>query len=152
MKPFLLSIGILVLLSGAVFAGCASEAYSKTCNSCSFDANGKVDRSCSDGYKNGGTACVSTSYPLMAAKYSEGKCPQLESCADELRSCTAQYNSGDDKADCAEGSAAVCYAAADLCTKSAAAKCNDLEVETCGNPVEIFSFIFAGLVFVRIRK
>jgi hypothetical protein len=143
---------ILLILATGSFAGCAAEAYSKTCASCSFDQYGKVDQSCSNGYKNSGTACVSTSYPLMAAKYAEGKCPQLEACADELRSCTAQYNSGDDKSDCAEGSALICYAAADLCTKSAAAKCNDLEVESCGNPVEIFSFIFAGLVFVKIRK
>jgi hypothetical protein len=142
---------LLVLISGS-FAGCASEAYAKTCASCGFDKDGKVDQSCSEGYKNGGTACVSTSYPMMAAKYAEGKCPQVDTCADQLRSCISQYNSGNDKADCAEGSAGVCYATTDACIKSAAAKCNDLEAETCPNPIEIFSFIFAGLVFVKIRK
>lgn len=138
-------------LAGASFAGCATESYQKACASCQFDANGKIDKSCQSGYQSSGTACVSTSYPVMAAKYAEGKCPQVDDCASELRSCTAQYSTGDDKADCAEGSVAVCYSAADVCTNSAAAKCSDIE-NPCKAPAAVLVMLFAGLAFIRIRK
>jgi hypothetical protein len=63
----------------------------------------------------------------MAAKYADGKCPQVDGCASELSSCSAQYATGNDKADCQEGSVAVCYAAADQCMKQAAIKCGEIE-------------------------
>jgi hypothetical protein len=151
MKLILLSVGILVMLSGAVFAGCAAEAYSKTCASCSFDANGKVDQSCKEGYQSSGTSCVSMSYPIMAAKYADGKCPEVDYCAEELRSCTAQYSSGNDLADCQEGSTAICYAAADQCVKSAAVKCGEIE-SPCPGSSAGFILLFAGLAFVKLRN
>lgn len=150
MKFLAVSLGILVMLAGAVFAGCAAEAYSKTCNSCSFDASGKVDSSCKSGYQSSGTSCVSISYPIMAGKYAEGKCPAVDSCAEELRSCTAQYSSGNDSEDCREGSTAVCYAAADECVKHAAVTCGEIE-KPCQGSSAGFILLFAGLAFVKLR-
>ncbi|MFH0884652.1 MAG: hypothetical protein V1861_03000 [Candidatus Micrarchaeota archaeon] len=151
MKFILISVGILVLLSGAAFAGCAAEAYSKTCGSCSFDENGKVDQSCKDGYQSSGTTCVTTKYPIMTVKYAEGKCPAVDSCAEELRSCTAQYSSGNDKEDCQEGSVGICYAAADECVKKAAITCGEIE-SPCPGASEGFILLFAGLAFVKLRN
>jgi hypothetical protein len=142
---------LLVLISGS-FAGCASEAYAKTCASCGFDKDGKVDQSCSKGYQTSGTACVSTSYPIMAGKYATGQCPQVDECAAELSSCNAQMSTGDDKADCAEGSKASCYAAADVCTRSAAVKCGEIENQTCGGSSAAFVLLFAGLGFVHLKN
>ncbi|NYZ60887.1 hypothetical protein H0O01_04295, partial [Candidatus Micrarchaeota archaeon] len=48
----------VLLLVGLSFAGCAAAAYAKTCNSCTFDQYGKVDQSCSSGYKSSGTTCM----------------------------------------------------------------------------------------------
>ncbi len=141
---------ILLFMAPVAFAGCASEAYSKSCASCSFDANGKIDQSCSGGYKASGTACVSTSYPIMAGKYSAGKCPEVDACASELSSCSAQYSSGNDKSDCSEGSVAVCYSAADSCTRSAAAKCGEIE-SPCSTPAAILLLIAGGAMFYSRR-
>lgn len=142
---------VLLVFASGVFAGCASDAYAKACASCSFDGYGKIDQSCSGGYQSGGTACVSASYPIMAAQYAQGKCPQVDSCADELRSCTAQYNSGNDKADCQEGSIGICYAAADQCVKQAAVKCGEIEKQCPGSSAS-FILLFAGLGYVAIKR
>ncbi|NYZ73611.1 hypothetical protein H0O00_00550 [Candidatus Micrarchaeota archaeon] len=93
---------------------------------------------------------MSTSYPIMAGKYAEGKCSAVDECASELQSCMAQYSTGDDKADCQEGSVGVCYAAADECTKQAAVKCGEIE-NPCAAPAA-FILLFAGLFFVRVKK
>jgi len=140
------------LLIGASFAvSCAADAYRKSCSQCSFDANGKMERSCSDGFKQSGIACTSTAYPIMSAKYAAGQCAQVDDCASELQSCVAQYATGDERADCAEGSVAICYAAADECTRSAARACGEVE-QQCGAP----SFILMGMLalagFAYYRK
>ncbi|MCI0504008.1 hypothetical protein L0Y65_04820 [Candidatus Micrarchaeota archaeon] len=151
MRLLVVSVGILALLAGWAFAGCASDAYSKTCASCPFDENGKVDQSCKSGYQSSGTTCVSTSYPIMSAQYAQGKCPAVDGCADELRSCTAQYSSGNDKEDCMEGSASVCYSAADQCVKRAAISCGEIE-KPCPGSAATFILLFAGLAFVKLRS
>lgn len=147
-------IAVLVfglVLAPLAFAGCAADSYRKACTSCSFDAFGNMDPSCWGGYKTSGTACVSASYPIMAAKYADGKCPQVDACASELQSCVSQYASGNDKADCQEGSVGVCYSAADACTKSAAVKCGEIETQ-CPGSTASFILLFAGLIFVRMRN
>lgn len=143
----ILGMFAVLLLAGVSFAGCAYDAYAKACNSCSFDASGKIDQSCSSGYKSGGTACVSASYPIMAAKYAAGECPGVDACASELSSCSSQYASGNDKADCQEGSVGVCYKAADACVQSAAIKCGEVEKE-CGAPVGMILMALAGALFL----
>jgi len=145
--------GVLVLLlfAGAVFADCAADAYTKACSSCSFDANGKIDKSCQQGYQASGTACVSSGHPIMAGKYAAGQCPQVDACAEELSSCAAQYSSGNDKADCQEGSVAVCYSAADQCTGQAAAKCGEVE-NPCKAPAAILLLLLGAVGFVSMKK
>ncbi len=151
MSKMFVFILILAFASLAFSASCAADAYRKACASCPFDENGKTDQSCSGGYQASGTACVSTTYPIMAAKYAEGKCPEVDACASELSSCVAQYSSGNDKADCQEGSLAVCYAAADECTKEAAAKCGQIQ-SPCSGSAATFLLLFAGLAFVKISR
>ena len=148
---FLSLLAGFLLVAGVVSAGCASDAYAKACSSCSFDKDGKIDQSCSKGFQDSGTACVSTTYPIMAAKYAQGKCPDVDTCAQDLQACTAQFGSGDDKADCAEGSVGSCYATADSCVKSAAIKCGEMEKQ-CPGSTATFVLIFGGIAFIRIRK
>lgn len=136
----------VLLLSGLSFAGCASDSYQKACSSCSFDQYGKIDQSCSGGYQASGTTCVSTSYPIMAGKYAAGQCPAVDACASELRSCTSQYGTGNDKADCQEGSLGICYAAADQCVAQAAAGCGESS-PLCGAPSFALLAVLAGALF-----
>lgn len=144
---FLTAAFALLLFSGAAFASsCAASAYSKTCASCSFDANGKVDASCKNGYQSSGVSCVATSHPIASAAYQQGKCPQIDACADELRSCTAQYSSGNDSADCKEGSVSVCYSASDSCVDRAAADCGEKPPE-CKAPAGLILLV-VGSVFL----
>ncbi|NYZ60336.1 hypothetical protein H0O01_01410 [Candidatus Micrarchaeota archaeon] len=148
----MLVLALFGLLIGASFAAnCAADAYRKSCASCSFDANGKMDRSCSDGFRSSGISCTSTSYPIMSGKYAAGQCTQVDECASELSSCVAQYATGDERADCQEGSVAVCYSAADECTKKAAITCGEVQ-SPCGAP----SFILIGMLalagFAYYRK
>ena len=150
-RIFSLIAGLVLLSSLSFAAGCAQSAYQKACASCSFDENGKIDKSCQQGYQSSGTSCVSTSYPIMSAKYAGGECPQVDACADELRTCTVQYSSGNDKADCQEGSVSICYAAADQCVKQAAVKCGEIESPCPGSSVG-FVLLFAGVAFVRMRR
>jgi hypothetical protein len=140
---------VVLLFAGVSFAGCASDAYKKTCSSCTFDQYGKVDSSCSSGYKSSGTACVSTSYPIMAGKYAAGQCPEVDACASELSSCTSQYGTGNDSEDCREGSMAVCYSAADQCVKSAAVKCGEIEGQQCAPSFALLAVLAGALFFSR---
>lgn len=125
-------LGIFFAVS-LVSAGCASEAYAKSCANCQFDASGKMDQSCYQGYQASGTGCLATTYPVANAKYVAGNCPGIDSCIEDLNACKAQYASGDDRADCAEGSVGVCFAAADSCVKSAAMKCGEIESQCPGS-------------------
>jgi hypothetical protein len=143
---------VFMLLGGAVFAGCAQDAFNKACGSCTFDANGKIDKSCQSGYQSSGTTCVSASYPIMAGKYAAGQCPEVDSCASELRSCTAQVSGGNDKADCQEGSVTTCYAAADICVRQAAVKCGEIENQQCTGAPAGLILLLAGVGFVSRKR
>jgi hypothetical protein len=110
-----------------------------------------MDRSCSDGYRSSGITCTSTSYPIMSGKYAAGQCPQVDACASELQSCVAQYSSGDERADCQEGSVGVCYSAADQCTRSAARACGEVE-SPCSAPAFVLMGALALAGFAYYRK
>ncbi|MDD5339713.1 MAG: hypothetical protein PHV13_00505 [Candidatus ainarchaeum sp.] len=142
---------VLALVSLAFSMSCAADAYRKACASCPFDENGKTDKSCSGGYQASGTACISAAYPIMAGKYASGECPAVDACASELSSCVAQYSSGNDRADCQEGSVAICYAAADQCTQQAAVKCGEIE-NPCKAPSFIMLLLLAGAAFYSRKK
>lgn len=140
---------LAIVLAGSAFAGCAAEAYSKSCASCAFD-NGKMDPACAGGYKASGITCTSASYPIMSAKYAKGECAAVDSCASELSSCIAQYSSGNDQADCSEGSLAICYSAADQCTKSAAVKCGEIETQCPGTSAGLI-LLFFGVFAAKLK-
>lgn len=151
MKLMTIVLTTLLLLGLTIAADCSANAYRNACASCSFDANGKIDSQCMGGQKAAGIACTSTSYPIASAKYAKGECSEIDTCASELSSCTAQYSSGNDKADCAEGSVAICYAAADQCVKQAAIKCGEIQ-SPCSAPTGMILLV-AGLVgFAKLKN
>lgn len=138
---------VALVLSQSAFAGCAENSYLRACSSCPFDASGKMDSSCYSAKRSEGTVCVSNIYPIMAAKYAAGECPALDQCIAELQSCTAQYSTGNDRADCQEGSTRICYVAADQCTKKAAIQCGEIERECPGSSGLIMLTAFGALAF-----
>ncbi|NYZ77373.1 hypothetical protein H0O02_03595 [Candidatus Micrarchaeota archaeon] len=148
----ILVFGIL-FFAGAVNAAmdCSAKSYASACANCQFDANGKIDQSCSNSFRASGISCVSTSYPIMSGKYAAGQCPAVDSCADELSSCAAQYGTGNDKADCQEGSLGVCYAASDECVKRAAMGCGEIE-SPCPGSSAAFILLLLGVGFVKLTK
>lgn len=146
--PILL-IGLLVS-AGVLHAGCALDAYNKACGACSFDANGKIDQSCSGGYQASGTACVSSAYPTAAAKYAAGKCPGIDACTSQLTSCKAQMTSGNDSQDCQEGVMAQCFKEADTCVTKAAADCG--EKIPCINAPAAFVLVVGASLFYYNKK
>jgi len=142
----------LLVLSGSAFAmTCAADAYSRSCAGCSFDSNGKIDQKCYQEKKSAGIACVSSSHAIASAAYAAGKCPGIDACASELQSCQAQYSSGNDKADCAEGSVSVCFSASDHCVDRAAAECGEKPPSCTGAPALIM-LVFAGIGFVGFAR
>lgn len=147
-RAFAFVLGI-VLLSGIASAGCASDSYSKACASCSFDADGKMDKECYNGYQASGTACVSASFPIAAAKYAQGQCPQIDQCAAELSQCKAQYATGNDKADCEEGTVSVCFSAADSCVNKAVVACGE---NPCPATSAGLVLLLVGVGFVSLRN
>lgn len=142
----------LLLFSGAAFAGmtCSADAYRNSCAQCTFDANGKIDQKCYQEKKSAGIGCVSTSHAIASAAYAQGKCPGIDTCASQLQACQAQAGTGNDKADCAEGSVSVCFAAADNCVDSAARECGEKPPE-CKGPAGLIMLI-VGLAFAGFAR
>jgi hypothetical protein len=148
----LLGIFSIILLSSAIFAGCSEDAYVNGCNGCKFDnATGKFDRTCTDAKKNEGTACLATSYPVAMANYRNGNCSMVDKCISDLNSCTASVSSGNEKADCAEGSTRTCYAVADACFKNAAAKCSNIQ-NPCPAPAGLAIVAGAAAIWGMFRR
>jgi len=142
----------LLVLSGSAFAmTCAADAYSRSCAGCGFDANGKMNQTCYQEKKAAGIACVGGAHAIASAAYAAGKCPGIDACAAELSACQAQYASGNDKADCAEGSVSVCFSASDHCVDRAAAECGEKPPACTGAPALIM-LAFAGIAFVGFAR
>jgi hypothetical protein len=129
---------------------CAADAYARSCAGCSFGENGKIDQQCYQEKKNAGIACVSASHAIATAAYAQGKCPGIDACAEELRACQAQYGTGNDKADCAEGSASTCFAASDRCVDKAALECGEKPPE-CAAPAGLIMLV-VGMAFVGFAR
>jgi hypothetical protein len=149
MRFILVLVGVL-FVCGAVFAGCAQDAYNKACASCSFDSQGKMDQQCYQGYQASGTACVSTTYPTAAAEYAAGKCPGIDTCASALQACKAQTASGNDSEDCNDGVMAQCFHEADSCVTKAAANCG--EKIPCINAPASFVLVVGASLFYYNKK
>ncbi|MDD5337539.1 MAG: hypothetical protein PHS02_03590 [Candidatus ainarchaeum sp.] len=143
----------LLFLSLSSAAGCSAKSYADACANCPVDASGKMDASCYSGYKSSGITCVSTSYPIASGKYAAGQCPGIDACAQELQTCQNQYSSGNDSADCQEGSVAICYGAADECVKQAAVKCGEVEKQCPGSSAAlIIPFLLMGFAALYKRR
>ena len=118
------SVLLILVFAGIAFAGdCSINAYRASCSQCKFDSAGKIDSDCAKAQQAAGTACLTTSNPLLAKAYAEGKCPQIDACISELNSCKTEYSTKNDSFDCKEGSVSTCYTGADQCVVSAGAKC-----------------------------
>ena len=150
---FILKSALLILVfAGIVFAGdCSINAYKASCSQCKFDSTGKIDQDCYKTQQAAGTACLTTSNPLLAKAYAEGKCPQVDTCISELNSCKAQYSTANDSFDCKEGSVSTCFTGADQCVVSAAAKC--APPPECKAPTGLILLVI-GTVFLSafVRK
>lgn len=138
-----------ILLAGVSFAGCAADAYRKACSSCPFDANGTMNQTCYQGYQASGIACLSTTYPIMSAKYAEGNCSEVDTCSSELQACKAKESSGNDSFDCENVLVEGCMLEADKCMLASANSCGE-NVKLC--PSSSFILLFLGVGIVASSK
>ena len=91
---------------------------------------------------------------MMAIEYSNGKCPQVDACSTDLQQCLAQVGTGNDKADCAEGSSATCYRMSDTCVQKAAGQCPPQNMTgLCPFPAGLIMLVLGGVFLAGyIRK
>lgn len=131
MKPLPIMIVALLFLAGFSHAKatCAFDSFMKACDSCTFDANGKMDQQCWKQYEGEGTTCLGLSYPMMSVKYSMGFCPQMDECVQRLSACKERYKSGSDAADCNNLDMIQCFDIGDNCAQAANAVCADGKTE-----------------------
>jgi hypothetical protein len=137
-KIFAFAVLAFLALGALHAVSCAADSYRDSCSQCSFDAAGKMDKTCYTAEQAKGTACFATSFPIMNMKYAQGNCSAVDDCISQLNSCKAQYSSGNDKNDCSEGSVSVCFAAADSCMQSSARKCGEIEKQCPGSSAAAF--------------
>lgn len=136
----------LLLLAGLSHAEatCALDSFQKACDSCSFDANGKMDQECWKQYESEGTTCLGISYPMMSAKYTFGSCPQMDECVQRLSACKEMHKSGSDLVDCKNPEMLYCFLKGDNCAQAANAVCTEgkteeeagFDNESAGGPIK----------------
>ncbi|MFH1785159.1 MAG: hypothetical protein ABH842_01905 [Candidatus Micrarchaeota archaeon] len=119
---FLIILVGLITLSSA--ATCAQKSYSTSCQKCNFDANGKMDQDCYNGYQTSGKGCLFAAYPLESIAYAGGNCPAIDSCVDRVQTCKAIFSSGSDKIDCMTGDISNCFVQGDKCVALAVKDCS----------------------------
>jgi hypothetical protein len=149
----------MALLLGLVFTGsafavasCAENAYQNACANCPFDnETGKMDQSCYKDYQGRGTACVAANYVVASVMHSEGKCGEIDRCAEKLTECKAQASSGNDKADCGPGQVAKCFASADMCVYNASEACTKQE-PLCPMLTGIIMLVVGGALLAGFAK
>lgn len=124
---FVFGIILIFMISGAANAAatCASGPFQKSCNVCTFDANGKMNEACWKQYESEGQTCLATSYPMMALKYQLSGCEQLDTCVQRLSACKEVWKSGSDAVDCKSVGMINCFKTADICAERANAVCAD---------------------------
>ena len=148
--------GVLILLSSLVWAdtaSCSQDSFRKACNSCNFDASGKMDQQCWKKYEQEGTSCVAKEYPITAGLYSQGDCQEIDKCASQLKACTSAASSGSDKTDCSTRAVKDCYWYADQCVKKAENKCNPLDIPPCSlSMILLFVVMVSITVYSSSRK
>ncbi len=120
----LLSLAFISLASVSFSATCASAAYGASCLKCPFDQGGKMDQQCYESEQNKGIACLFSAYPAESIAYKMGGCPAIDVCTERLQTCKAIYSSGNDAADCYDGSIDKCFRTADTCVQYAVKNCS----------------------------
>lgn len=124
---------LLILIPFSSAATCAEKSYTSSCAKCGFEASGKMDEACFQGYQARGTACLAAAYPAASFAYQMGSCPAIQTCIDRLQECKAIYTNGNDKNDCELGSIDHCFERGDACVAAAAADCNKTPSDELGN-------------------
>jgi hypothetical protein len=125
----LLLIGILAC--GVTYAAtqCSLESYVKACQNCPVDSYGKMNQTCYEKYQEEGKTCIALNHPILASKYKEGKCPQIDTCTSELETCKSGVSTGNDTADCKNFLVEACFKESDQCVAKA--------VEDCGGGLDM---------------
>ena len=124
----LLLIGIL--LCGVTYgSACSLGSYEDACKNCKFDNLGKMNETCYNKYMASGKTCIAVSHPILASKYKEGKCPQMDTCASELEACKRGVETGNDSTDCNNFLVEACFKESDQCVAKA--------VEDCGGGLDL---------------
>jgi len=126
-KKLILSLFIFIGLSFA--ANCSLDAFIKSCNECSFDANGKMDENCRKDVEGEGTSCLAFTYPMMSLKHQLGSCPQIDECVERLKSCKNLATTGSDAKDCSSQSMKNCFVMGDKCVEAADKVCSGGKTE-----------------------
>lgn len=123
-----LAISVFSSLSSAM-ATCGMDAFRGSCQQCTFDANGKMDKACWSTYEEGVKTCLAGAYPVMAGKYYFGGCPQLDTCVQRVQACKAMYTTNSDAKDCNSPAIISCTEMGDICAEAANKVCADGENE-----------------------
>jgi len=129
-KDILLIGMVFLFLSGISFAGCSYDSFKAACDDCTFDAYGKMDQSCWQGYQSSGTTCLGKKYPMMSAKYMMGDCPQVDECAAKLAACKDANNPGSNLLECKNSATLNCFTMGDACVEAANKICAEGKSET----------------------
>jgi hypothetical protein len=156
-SKWLLLSSILLLFPSFVWAdtaSCSADSFRNACNSCQFDANGKMNEACWKDYQEKGKACIAKEYPITAGMYSQGNCPEIDQCANKLKACIAAAPTLSDKEDCSNTEVKDCYWYADQCVKEAEYKCNPLDIDrsVCSPAVVLLSLVVFGGMLTSSRS
>jgi hypothetical protein len=163
MSKVFVIILVLAFVSLGFAARCAESAYLDSCQNCPFNADtGKMDESCYKQYQAEGIACTSSTYPIAAAKYAIGECPQISACSAKLTACKGStgYQGADDKKDCQDSvyeqqGVVECFAEADTCVAAAAVACGEAPPAPtggCGGSALVLAFLTVGSVFAWMKQ
>jgi hypothetical protein len=128
-RIFLIGL-VIVALSTFSFAGsCALDSFTKSCNDCSFDESGKMDKECYGAIQEVGTGCLATTYPMMSLKYALGSCPHMDECVSRLSTCKELFKTGSDARDCNNAEMIECFKTADRCAEASNGVCVEGKTE-----------------------
>jgi hypothetical protein len=157
MRIELVFLMMLISISGIAYAmDCATSAYVDSCNKCTFNASGTMNQVCYDYWQSYGKRCIAEKRPMLASAYSNGKCPEVDACAQELKSCKSAVSTGNDQQDCLNPLVGTCFTDADACVAKAENTCDaglgmtlDEAINWCPFPIFMVFLLAAGLFYAR---
>lgn len=126
-KQMLFAGFLFLLFAGVCSASTVSiDSFKKSCNTCTFDAQGKMDKKCWEDIQESAKTSLGLAYPAMSFQYTlGGGCEALDKCISALQSCKAMYTTGNDKTDCTQGDLITCFKQADACADAANKVCTE---------------------------